>query len=375
MLLGVSTFSWGQQEGASSKPSDRSDLIRESAAASINGGLDWLKQAQRNDGSWSNANYPAMTALGLWAFSRSNHPDRSNVCSRAADFIAGFAQKDGGIYKPAIWGRMGGGLSVYNTAICMTALYCYDAQKYADLVLKARTFMAGSQIQGDSSGAGGFGYEQNSKRNRADLSNTGWALMAMRYTQGVEDLRPAGSSETARVDWAAALKFIEKMQDSDERDPENFGAFGYDPDGDRGGVPVKKADGTVKLQGFGSMTYAGLESMIYAQVDRTDPRVRSALQWASMHWSLDENPGMGSKGLFYYYNVMSKALSVSGVDTLARASGGDPILWKDEIIEKLAASQRPDGSWINSNSQFWEGDAMLVTAYSILTLQNTLIGE
>lgn len=173
------------------------------------------------------------------------------------------------------------------------------------------------------------------------------------------------------MDWSAALKFIEKLQNQDKEDSEHYGGFGYETGGSRGGTFVSEKDGTVKLRGYGSMTYAGLESMIYAQVDQTDPRVRSALEWAARHWSVDENPGMGKKGLFYYYNIMGKALSLTGADTLARPSG-DPIPWKKQIIEKLAAIQKPDGSWINTDNQFWEADPVLVTAYSVLTLEYAL---
>ena len=141
----------------------------------------------------------------------------------------------------------------------------------------------------------------------------------------------------------------------------------YERGGSRGGAGVDK-EGKVTLLGYGSMTYAGIESMIYAQVDRNDPRVVSALDWAARHWSVDENPGMGTRGLFYYYNIMGKALSLSGSDTLKTPSG-KTIQWKKQIVERLAASQRPDGSWINKNNQFWEGDATLVTAYAVLTLE------
>ena len=119
------------------------------------------------------------------------------------------------------------------------------------------------------------------------------------------------------------------------------------------------------------MTYAGLESMIYAQVDKNDPRIQSALQWAARHWSVDENPGMGAKGLYYYYNIMAKSLSIAGVETLS-GTQGDPILWKNQLMQKLVSLQKPDGSWVNSEGQFWESDAMLVTSYSTLVLEYAL---
>ncbi len=332
-------------------------------------GLDWLKSMQKETGSWSTENYPAMTALPLWAFTRSDHPDKSRVCARAAEFVAGFAQRDGGIYKPATGERGSGGLSTYNTAICMTALHCYDKQKYAGIILKAREFVAGSQIQGDSPDSGGFGYDRpgENPRDRADLSNTGWALMAMRMTADLEDSRPSGSKRVD-VDWAATLKYIDKLQNKDREDADNYGGLGYSGGGERGGTTAGK-DGTVKLRGFGSMTYAGLESMIYADLDRKDPRYTSALQWASRHWSVDENPGLGVKGLFYYYTIMSKALGLVGGDTIPSASGG-AIPWKKQLIEKLSGIQGANGSWVNQDGQFWEADPVLVTSYAVLVLQN-----
>ena len=339
--------------------------------AAIDKGVAWLAARQQPDGSWSNPNYPALTALGLWALVKTGRAD-DDVCRRAAAFVAGFAQPDGGIYKPATGGRGSGGLSTYNTAICMTALHAADRAAYAPVILKARTFVANSQLRGDSAGAGGFGYEGGgaaaSPRDRADLSNTGWALAAMRLTQDLEDLRPAGGRK-ADVDWSAALAFVEKLQNRDAADTANHGGFGYEAGGARGGAAegASGSRGAVTLRGFGSMTYAGLESMIYAQVGRDDPRVRSAIAWAARHWSVDENPGMGSKGLYYYYTIMAKALLLAGGDTLPGETGA-PIPWKQDLAAKLLREQKPDGSWSNSDNTFWEGDPVLVTAYSLLTL-------
>ena len=291
--------------------------------------------------------------------------------NKAATFVAGFAQPDGGIYKPATGGRGSGGLSTYNTAICMIALQSYDPLTYVPMIRKARTFMAGCQRQGDSPGAGGFGYDKESRgpRDHADLSNTGWVLMAMRLTQQLEDSKAQGE-QSLDLDWDAALRFVEKLQTRDEKDAENNGGFGYTGGGDRGGTFVDR-EGVVKLRGYGSMTYAGLESMIYAHVKKDDPRVVSAMQWAMRHWSVDENPGMGTKGLYYYYNIMAKALSLMQSDTIPGATG-EPIPWKRQLMEKLAKVQQPDGSWVNTDNTFWEGDAALVTAYAVLTLQYTL---
>lgn len=339
------------------------------AQHAITRGLDWLKSHQKPSGAWSEESYPALTALGLWACSKSGREDLKPTCDKAAAFVAGFAQPDGGIYKPATGGRGTGGLSTYNTAICMAVLHAVDAAKYAPVVLKARDFMASAQVQGDSPGAGGFGYGRpgESPRDRPDLSNTGWVLMAMRVTQGAEDVRPKGEKR-ADIQWEAALKFVEALQNRDADDKENAGGFGYERGGERGGTTVSEG-GAVTLRGFGSMTYAGLESMIYAQVTRDDPRVRSAIDWAARHWSVDENPGMGTRGLFYYYTIMAKTLTLLGADATLTGADGKPIDWRRDLIAKLAATQREDGSWANENNMFWEGDPALVTSYALLVLQ------
>lgn len=341
------------------------------AAEIASKGLDWLKANQKPSGAWSDENYPALTALGLWAVSGSGRDDLKETAEKAAAFVAGFAQKDGGIYKVPTGGRGTGGLSTYNTAICMTALSKYDKTRFAPVILKARDFIAGSQLVGDSPASGGFGYNRpgESRMDRPDLSNTGWALMAMRETQSVEDLRPAGGKR-ADVNWATALKYVESMQIKESANANDVGGFGYEKGGERGGI--KKPDASapekpVALNGFGSMTYAGIEAMIYAEVKRDDPRVRSAIEWAGRHWSVDENPGMGLRGLFYYYTIMAKSLSLAGADGL-KTGDGKAIDWKSDIVNKLAETQSEAGSWANKDNMFWENDPALVTSYAVIVL-------
>ena len=115
------------------------------------------------------------------------------------------------------------------------------------------------------------------------------------------------------------------------------------------------------------MTYAGLKSMIYAGVDKDDPRVQAAVRWVRQHYALDENPGMGPSGLYYYYHTFAKALAAWNEPTLTDAEGRDHD-WRAELVAALAARQQPDGSWVNGDDRWLEGDANLVTAYALLAL-------
>jgi squalene-hopene/tetraprenyl-beta-curcumene cyclase len=115
------------------------------------------------------------------------------------------------------------------------------------------------------------------------------------------------------------------------------------------------------------MTYAGLKSMIYAGVSRDDPRVKAAFEWIRKHYTLEENPGMGAQGLYYYYHTFAKALATLGEAKLVDANGQSHD-WRADLAQHLIAAQKPDGSWINDNPRWLEGDPNLATAYALLAL-------
>jgi squalene-hopene/tetraprenyl-beta-curcumene cyclase len=75
---------------------------------------------------------------------------------------------------------------------------------------------------------------------------------------------------------------------------------------------------------------------------------------------------MGTSGLFYYYHTMAKALDALGNEKFKAIDGEHP--WRVELLTTLAKSQKADGSWVNSDSRWLEGDPNLVTGYALLTL-------
>ena len=115
------------------------------------------------------------------------------------------------------------------------------------------------------------------------------------------------------------------------------------------------------------MTYAGLKSMIFAGVGPDDPRVKAAVEYARKHYDLNENPGLGKAGLYYYYHTFAKALDAIGQDEF-KDDKGTAHNWRHELIATLASRQQKDGSWANSNARWLESDANLVTGYALLAL-------
>ena len=344
-------FAFALLSASAGVPSDR----LESAIAR---GRAYLLSVQAEDGHFSDPQMPALTALPLWALVAAGG-ERPAAVEKAARFVLAAQREDGGFYRPKPE-RGGGGLGNYNTAVCLSALHAAAAAPTAAL-LKARDYLASSQLEGDDTMAGGFGYDKVSRRRYADLSNTAYALDAMARTAALEELRPGGK----RVDlnWEAALRFVERLQA--QEGPDKGGAAYNDRTG-QAGAATNRA-GRVSLRAYGSMSYAAVLSMCAAKLDRGDPRVKNALAYCLEHWSVEENPGMGNQGLYYYYDILARSLAAAQV-TVLEAKDGRQIDWKAELAEQLMKLQRPDGSWANDNNRFWETDPVLCTSFAMIAL-------
>lgn len=335
--------------------------------AALDSGFAYLRRVQSEDGSWSDKRFPGMSALVLWAMARAERDAPGNGAARAKaeSYILSCAQPDGGIYVP-IPDRRGGGLGNYNTCLCLTALHQNGAKVRApQVLLAARAYIASTQIETEGLHEGGFGYDKSSPRAYTDLNNTFYAVDAMRLTQDVEELRPAGEKRVD-IDWEAAKKYVLSMQ---ETSGEAAGSFVYNREVPRRRDP--KADLKPALRAHGSMTYAGLLAMLHCDLVQSDPRVRSTLQWLGKYWSLDENPGQGNQGLYFYYDILARALDAAAVRKLPLQDGTE-IDWREELAKAVLKRQRDDGSWVNESNRFWEADPVLSTAYALLALTYTL---
>ena len=207
---------------------DVAESLANEARAAIDRGVRWLLRQQSPEGSWSNPEFPALTALPLWAIVRGGSADTQAV-ARAVRYILSCAREDGSIWREPTKPQKGGGLSNYNTAICMAALHQVGGPDILAVVQKARRFIAGTQHLGADDYRGGMGYDPETGRPYADLSNSYIAYEAMRVTEAAEDLR-TGAGGRADLDWAAAREFLDKIQHKPEgtNDPD-AGGFAYHP--------------------------------------------------------------------------------------------------------------------------------------------------
>lgn len=358
------------QEPLPHRPADLS--VRNEVQIAIDKGLAWLQKNQNADGSWSLNDYPALTALPLWAFmgnpdGRLQAGERPEFIRKGYGFLLGAVRPDGGIYRK--------GLANYNTAISLVALVLAGDPKYDGIIRAAHDFEVGQQARGlaDPSLDGGIGYgPAGAARAHPDLANTVIALEAIRRSEAIAAREnPHG----AKLDWDAALRFIQRCQNLPAVNkepyvsaaPDDRGGFMYFP-GESAAGETAGPGGTKGARSYGSMSYAGLLSYIYADLSRSDPRVAAAVDWLKRHYSVEENPGMGIDGLFYYYQVMAKGLAANGGGTLVLADGRT-VNWARDLALKLINLQEEDGSWKNESGRWMEKDPVLATSYSLLTLE------
>ncbi|MGB0768041.1 MAG: prenyltransferase/squalene oxidase repeat-containing protein [Phycisphaeraceae bacterium] len=410
------------------------------ADAAIDKGITYLIGQQAEDGSWMSEIGPAVTGLVLNGLINQpeigpNHP----AAAKAIRYILDRAQEDGSI-------RNGpdGILASYNTAICLSALGpVMNDPEVAEVVRKGQDFLRGTQwiigmtdptgkvIDKDHPFAGGFGY---GKHGRPDISNTQMALQAMHDT-GVDCNDPT---------FQRALVFLNRLQATEGNDlfadkfEELDGGFIYSTsvNKDAIGKPESKANqdqideakagrAVSGLRTYGSVTYAGFKSLIYANLDRDDPRMLAAKSWISKNYTLDQNPGMPEaqklQGLFYYYITKARALNAFGSTSIevqgaatakitaapevafsdvqakmdelkakgivdievAQGEAGSGIVvaetpgtvmrdWGNDLIATLVDQQHEEGWWANTETRWLESQPILVTAYSVLALQNAI---
>ena len=101
---------------------------------------------------------------------------------------------------------------------------------------------------------------------------------------------------------------------------------------------------------------------------RADPRVAAVFDWLRANYTLDENPGMGPQGLYYYLHLLSKGLTAAQVRELT-TKDGRKVNWRREVALRLMNLQKRDGAWENDNARWWEKETALTTSYALLSLE------
>lgn len=363
-----------------------------------------LSQQDPKTGGWAvpaeGPVFPAITALVINGLLMQPGIDEKHPAVKAGvDFLLKYRQPDGGIYDRV--------LPSYNTSIALSALARVNtpearaAIKPAQDFLRSLQFGEGAMVDGQVAGEtarvgkehpfyGGVGYGNH---GRPDLSNTGFFIQAM-HDSGVPGDDPA--FQRALV-FLARTQMIEKGSDGKTINDMPYakgseqGGFIYATSLNRdkvgegqsmaGTIEETLDDGTnvSRLRAYGSMTYAGFKSLIYAQLAAGDPRLAAALDWISRHYTLAENPGLGTDGMYYYYLTFARALDARadhfpdvGQNIEVKRPGAEPEKrdWANDLIDRLAELQNEDGSFKSVDDRWMENNPVLITAYGLLAIQH-----
>ena len=353
--------------------------LRKNATTAIERALRFLASKQADDGGWpgpTGHSDPAITALAAKTFIQ--HPTygpNHRIVKQAIHRVLSFRQPDGGFYDPQF------GYGNYSTSICLMTLAAMKKPETQEHIISAQRWLKNNQwaegkcdndgkpIDPTHSWYGGAGY---GKHRRPDLSNTQMMLEAL-HQSGLPANDPA---------FQRALRFIQRSQMLEQTNDqpfargENDGGFIYTPaQGGQSQAGEVTVDNQRRLRSYGSMTYAGFKSMIYANVDRNDLRIQRAWAWIRQNYTLDANPNMpgaqSQDGLYYYYHVFAKTLEAWGQPMIPDPQGNKHD-WRSELCHQLIERQQPDGSWVNNAPRWQEDNPCLVTAYAVLSLQTAL---
>jgi hypothetical protein len=286
--------------------------MKPASDAAVVRALRWLKDHQRNDGSWGVQNPGAMTGLALLTFlGHGEGPDSvefGKAVSKALAWVldrgtlfAGRLNMDDAFHRNS---------DVYEHGILTYAVAEYYAitrdERFAGLLQ-----MAVKHILSGQTSFGGWAYQYDQTFN--DLSVSGWQIQALRLAHlgGIENLQTAAALTKANG-------FLDRM-----RGPR--GGYGYRGPEDRYSLTGAGVFCRLLWKGARNDVRGGVDFIL--KVSEKNKPVRYESESADLY-------------AWYYHTHALFAI------------GGEPWKrWRDWFQDDLVAAQSPDGSWAPSNAR------------------------
>jgi hypothetical protein len=309
----------------------QSEPVPNEVESAVDRGLEWLRNRQERDGSWSSAGggnrSAAITGLTIMAFMARGHvpgqgPYGENI-NKGIDYLLSLRGRDGLICEDAVSSPM------YDHGIATVALceaYGMMDERRQELTRTAvaraiRLILSAQSVRKRPADQGGWRYQPAT--DVSDLSVTGWQLMALRGAANIGADVPAGAI-------SAGIAYVKRQANGN-------GSFNYTSN-----AP------TVALTGTGVLSL-----VLLGQADA--PQVR-----AGGDYLLTADIVRTRSNYFYTIYYCSQA---------AWQLGGK--YWTDlnrEISADLLRRQRPNGSWGPVTSGDSTGGESYCTAMAVLAL-------
>ena len=327
--------------------------MRQKLIASLERGAAYLKQQQKADGTWEN--HPGITGMAATALLKipGRRDAELKTVEKTLTYLRGLAKPDGGIYDKII--------PHYITAVSMMTFAAAGQPQDKPLLEKGRRYLAdhlideGEGVKPDDKFYGGLGYGGTSDGGSADIISLEYGLRAMQE----------GGLASNDAAWDKAIKFLQRTQNFSELNDQSWsgsdGGFIYYPGYSQAGA----------TRSYGAATYAGVMSYIWSNVKKDDRRVQAVLKWVRDNYTVDENPGVGQKTVYYYYMVFAKALQALGEPVIVDAKGVRHN-WREDLGAKLLSLQHPEGYWVNPVADEMQDNKVLVTTFTMMAIEAAL---
>ncbi len=301
----------------------------------------YLKQEQREDGSWKDAEGDARTgttSLVTLALLTAGEPIKSPAVSRALAYLRNFSAEDLG--------------STYAVSLQTMVLAAAEPDRDRVQLTNNVDWLTRAQIKvGDRVLWPGTWTYTLHKNMNGDNSNTQYALLGLYAASEV------GVPVRPEV-WTLARQFWENTQHRD-------GGWSYTAD------PKSPASGSMTCAGISSLIITGLrrfqgqERLIEDKVEDcgaggTNINLQRGMDWLAGHFSVSQNFGNGAFWRFYYLYGMERAGRLTGQRFFGEHD------WYREGAERLVRDQNPvQGTWQGVNA---ESKPVVATSFALLFL-------
>jgi len=331
-------------EGQKADP--RREPLVDQVRKAIAGGVKFLREGQRPDGSWelnvTSVGHPGgSTSLALLALLNSGVPPNDPVITRGLSYLRNLEQST--TYVRAL-----------QTMVFVEAGYSEDrerVQKNVDWLIATRLLDEGRQLTG-------WSYGRRDAGGLPDNSNTQYALLGLHYGK-------VGGAHIPRAIWEAIRKYYTRTQ-------KEGGGWWYS---DRGGPFARGSTLTMTTAGLCGLLIAGAELNegreqydvttgaavncgVYkenSEAAKANKAAADALGWIGANFQCDL-----PQRTFYNLYGIERAGRLSGLRFFGTHD------WYREGCDFLVKQQQEDGSW--SMSGAWDQWPAISTSFALLFL-------
>ncbi|MGE3820887.1 MAG: DUF4159 domain-containing protein [Isosphaeraceae bacterium] len=319
------------------------NVNRDQVETAIKNGMRYLREAQRGDGSWVDAENDARsgtTSLVTLALLTAGEPADSPTVSKALEYLRNFSPRDlNNTYAVGLQTMVFAAATPERDQLKLTANVAW---------LERAQIKAGERVDWP----GSWTYNEF-KALRGDGSNTQYALL------GLNAAAEVGVPVKPEV-WTLARKYWEQAQLRD-------GSFPYTPDVDNSSASMTTA-GISSLIITGLKRFQGQEFLRGEEIENCGKggmniSLQRGIDWMSRNFYVGQNFPSGQQWKYYYLYGLERAGRLSG-----QRFFGQHDWYREGAAELVQHQDRLEGFWEGVGAEQGRGGRVVSTAFALLFL-------